>query len=239
MLFKMIVYRLCCGLIFLAASYVPLNAQKVGTLNVAGDRNFDCDTISSQATPEHRWLSYPGGRLCLNPPSKDQYVIAPTSPDLALDVGGYVGTEVLRLPKVLSVGLADATHPASDVLLATSQHTTWYPYKLGLEGAFADGTKLTGCDFFTDKSSTLIRVLEMKSAPGKKLCLTGQAEGGAAVGWDDKNHVLLVRGSNYNYALGFARLAGASWSPRTLVEKPAVEGATWRCLLYTSPSPRD
>ncbi len=227
----MIAYRLCCGLIFLAASFAPLNAQKVGALNVAGDPNFDCDSISSPAASEHRWLSYPGGRLCLNPPSKDQYVIAPTSPDLALDVGGYVGTEVLRLPKVMSVGLEDATHPASDVLLAASQHTTWYPYKLGLEGAFADGAKLSGCDFFTDKSSTLIRVLEVKSAPGRKLCLTGQTESGATVRWDDKNQVLLVSGSNYNYALGFARLAGESWLPRTPMEKPAVEGTAWRLEL--------
>jgi hypothetical protein len=225
--------RVSCWLtiLVLGTEMTSLNAKMVGGLNLTGDRHLDCDSLSATAAPEHRWLSFPGGRLCLNPASKDDFVIAPTPPDLALELGGYVGTEVLRLPKVMSVGLVDADNPASEIAWATSQHTTWYPYKLGLEATYADGAMLSGCDFFADKQSTLVRVLEMNNAPGKKLCLTGQAEAGASVSWDDKNQVMLISGENYNYALGFARLVGESWSPHTLVGKPIVEGTTWRLEL--------
>jgi hypothetical protein len=203
----------------------------VDGLNLDGNRHFDCDSISRTAAPEQRWLSFPGGRLCLNPASKGDFVIAPSPPDLALDLGGYIGTEVLRLPKVTSLGLLDATKPASGVSLSTSQHTTWYPYKLGLEATYAYGATLSGCDFFTDKQSTLIRVLELNHAPGEKLCLTGQTGDGMRVNWDDKNQVLLVSGEKYDYALGFARLVGKSWSPHILVESPTNQGAAWRLEL--------
>ena len=216
------------SVLVVGANIASLNAEMVGNLVLSGDRHFDCDSISSATMPEHRWLSFPGGRLCLNPASKSGFVISPTPPDLALDLGGYVGTEVLRLPKVMSVGLADANNAATSISLCTEQQTVWYPYKLGLEATYADGETLSGCDLFADNQSTLIRVLEINNAPGKKLCLTGQAADGACVAWDDKNHVLLVSNEKYYYALGFARLGGKSWSPFMLVEKPTINGSTWR-----------
>jgi hypothetical protein len=227
------IFQVRCGLILvvLGANFATLNAKMVGGLNMAADWHFDCDSISATAAPEHRWLSFPGGRLCLNPASKGDFVIAPTPADLALDLGGYAGTEVLRLPKVMSLGLADAPNPASGISWSSSQNTTWYPYKLGLEATYADGATLSGCDFFADKQSTLIRVVEINHAPGKMLCLTGEAEGSSSVSWDKKNQVLLVSGEKYNYALGFTRLVGESWSPRTLAEKPTIDGTAWRLEL--------
>lgn len=223
------IFRVSCLLILLVmgANIDKLNAEMVDGLNLAGDANFNCDSIACTTIPEHRWLSFPGGRLCLNPSGKS-FVTTPTPSNLALDIGGYVGTKVLRLPGVLSVGLIDSSKPNS---LATAQQTIWYPYKLELEATYSGGAALSGFDFFADEQSTLIRVLEISNAPNKELFLNGKVENGASVSWDDNDQVLLVHGTNYNYALDFVRLDGESQTPFSLVQKPVIEGASWRLEL--------
>jgi hypothetical protein len=44
---------------------------------MAAERHFDCGSISATAAPEHRWPSFPGGRLCFNPASKGDFVTLP------------------------------------------------------------------------------------------------------------------------------------------------------------------
>ena len=207
-----------------------LSAKTVGSLNLSGDKQFECDSIASTGQPERRWLSYPGGRLCLNPATSDS-AIKETPDDLGIDLGGYVGTEVVKLPKVVRVGLVDASSPDAPVQWSTSRNTTWYPYKLGLGANFASGARLSGFDVFINQESTLVRMLEVQAAPGKLLCLTGQINPAAKLSWDEDHQTLLVAGKNYFYALGFVRLTGSAMKPQAIGTKPVVQGDDWRLQL--------
>lgn len=208
----------------------PLHAGLVGGLELAGDRGFDSDRLAVSGPAERRWLSFPGSQLCLNPSSGDFHVPA-TPANVALDVGGYVGTEVLRLPNVVTVGLASGTDATAIPEQATAQHTTWYPYKLTLEAAYAEGEKVSACDFFEDAQSTLVRVIQLQNAGGKSLVLGGHVPGQIKLSWDGQNHALLATGSNYSYALVFARLEGDSWRPQVLGQPPTLGDNSWRLDL--------
>jgi hypothetical protein len=214
----------------LAFSVVSVRAKNLSSVNMKGDRQFDSDSIVFQGTPERRWLSYPGGRLCVNPATSDE-AVTNTSDDLALDLGGYVGTEVVKLPKVLRVGLVEASNPEAPMQWSTSRATTWFPYKLGLSAEYPGGIQVSGFDAFINKDSTLIRTLEVNGGLGRLLCLTGEAGSGQRLEWDADARVLLVSGKNYYYALRFVRLTGKTMKTRDVEQSPSITSPAWRLQL--------
>ncbi len=207
-----------------------LGAKEPGTLNLAGTRHFDSDSIASTGKPERRWLSYPGARLCVNPATSDS-VVADTPTNLELDLGGYIGTTVVRLSNVVRAGLRDASQPDSAPEWAVSGSTKWFPYKLEFTGRFAAGATLTGTDAFIGRDGALIRTLDVKDAGAKSLLLCGQADESSRLAWDEDNHALLVTGTNYFYALRFVELGGRARKPAEAVTKPLLKGNQWRLEL--------
>ncbi len=207
-----------------------LSAKSVGGLNLGGDKNVNSDKLASRDQPERRWLSYPGGRLCLNP-ADTNFIIAPTPADLALDLGGYVGTAVVRLPKIACVGLVDAAKPDFAPELAASCRTTWYPYQLEFIGHYAQGVQVKGGDTFLNQADVLVRTLEVKGGKGRALCLTATVDPTAQLNWDEASQSLLVKGSNYFYALRFVELNGPAMKAKAIAAKPVVTRGSWRLLL--------
>ncbi|MGA8212979.1 MAG: hypothetical protein WB799_05255, partial [Candidatus Sulfotelmatobacter sp.] len=65
--------KLQCAAVGIALLFMPLNllasATKlfVGTVDFSGDAQFDADSISASGSNHWQWLSFPGGRLVLNP----------------------------------------------------------------------------------------------------------------------------------------------------------------------------
>jgi hypothetical protein len=218
------------ALVILLISWGDFSAKASSSLNLSGDKHFVCDSIASAGQPERRWLSYPGGRLCINPATSGS-AITTTPGDLAMDLGGYVGTKVIKLPHVVRVGLVDASNPDGPAQWSTSRSTTWYPYKLGLAANFAQGGQLSGYDAFINKESTLVRMLALQEAPGKLLCFSGQIDPAAKLSWDEDNQALLVTGENYFYALQFARLTGSALKPQAIGQRPVVQSGDWRLQL--------
>lgn len=42
------------------------NSTMIGTVNMEGSRNFDCDTLKNSDSDQWRWISYPGSRMVMN-----------------------------------------------------------------------------------------------------------------------------------------------------------------------------
>ncbi|XHR27308.1 MAG: hypothetical protein ACFUZC_15330 [Chthoniobacteraceae bacterium] len=230
----------------LALSSANLWAAADGRVEMGGDKTFNCDSIADAGQPERRWLSYPGGRLCLNPAGGDpahgdevagDEVVTQTPADLPLDLGGYVGTAVIRLPKVVRMGIVDASGADSAMQWASSRKTVWYPYKLGIEADYGHGVRLAGWDAFINKDDTLIRMLEVRGSVGKALCLTGKIDKNIQVTWDADSQALVVAGKNYFYALRFAQLNGDAMEVKSIVQKPTITEAGWRLELPLGTEP--
>ena len=186
-------------------------APKVGGLVMAGDPAFDSDSIASAELQERRWLSYPGGRLCLNPATARKFEQSPMGADLALNIGGYLGTGVLRLDNVVDVRL--------DAAVPVSRSTTWYPYQISFQAKYANGAEISGRDFFADANSTLIRSIEVRGGDSKELVLGGKSSSPKGARWDATREVIVVEDAKYIYALRL--LAGATKL------KPAVGKEAW------------
>lgn len=201
-----------------AAAVNPVAARNVGSLALSGDPKFDSDSIASADLQERRWLSYPGGRLCLNPATARKFEQSPMGADLALNLGGYLGTGVLRLDDVVDVRL--------DGAVAALRSTTWYPYQIAFQAKYAHGTEVSGHDFFTDANSSLIRSLEVRGGGSKELVLGGKISGSKGARWDATREVLLVEDAKYSYALRL--LAGASQL------KPTVSQDAWSVRIPLS-----
>jgi hypothetical protein len=204
-----------------------LAAKEPATLNLAGSKHFDSDSIASAGQPEHRWLSYPGARLCVNPANRE-FVVADTSTNLELDLGGYLGTTVVRLSDVVRVGLVDASQPESEPEWAASASTKWFPYQLAFTSHFTAGASVTGADTFINREGTLIRTLTVKDGWDKSLYLCGQPDQSCRVAWDEDNQALLVIGTNYFYALRFMQLTGRALKPVEIDAQPMFNGNHWR-----------
>jgi hypothetical protein len=214
----------------LVLACASLGAKEPGTLNLAGTKHFDSDSIASAGKPERRWLSYPGARLCLNPATSG-FVVSGTSTNLELDLGGFIGTTVVSLPNVVRAGLVDANPPDSEPDWAASGSTKWFPYQLEFTGHFAAGATVTGTDAFIDRDGTLIRTLAVKDARDKSLYLCGQVDESCRLAWDQHNQALLVTGTNYFYALRFVELRGSALKPAVAVTPPVLKENHWRLDL--------
>ena len=196
----------CAGTVTTVAA-----APQVGGLVLAGDPKFDSDSIASSENQQRRWLSFPGGRLCLNPATRHKFELAPMGADLALNLGGYLGTGVLRLDDVLDVRLDEA--------MSASRTTTWYPYQIAFQAKYANGAEMSGHDFFTDANSTLIRSLDVRGGGSKALVLGGKISNAKSARWDATRQVIVVESEKYFYALRL--LAGATEL------QPTVGKDTW------------
>lgn len=201
------------------------SAQMVGGIVMSGDKSFDSDSIASSQNQQRCWVSYPGARLCLNPSSTKKFVTEPLGADVPLNVGGFLGTGVLRLPGVLSIGIAD--NGTSKGQPSLTRQTTWFPYKLGIEAEYPGHVAVKGQDFFLDADSTLVRVLQVVSQGTQELVLTGKINGNKGARWDAANQVLRVDDEAYAYALRFVGLKGDRLQPVALAVAPIVGPDSW------------
>jgi len=202
----------------------PQAAAAPGGLILAGDAAFDSDQIASADLQNRCWLSYPGGRLCLNPASKRGFALKPMAAELPWNIGGYLGTGVLRLDHVLEVRMADQSKEPE---ASSSRYTTWSPYKLAFSASFANRMVVSGYDFFADANSTLIRVLKVRGSGKKEVCLSGNLGGSAVAAWDEAKGVIVVKAARYAYALQIAQLSGTDLAAQPLRLTPVIEEGAW------------
>jgi len=219
--------RAVCGLASVVIVTVTsiASTRTVGSTVLSGDAAFDSDSIADSENQHRCWVSYPGARLCLNPSSRKEFVTEPIGADLPLNVGGFLGTGVLRLPNVLSIRIADIGNVAGQPSM--TRQTTWYPYKLGIEAAYAGDVKVSGQDFFLDAQSTLVRILQVDSPVKRELVLGGTIHEREGVRWDATHSVLRVDNGTYFYALSFVSLEGRQLSPAKLQAIPVVGADSW------------
>lgn len=178
-----------------------------GVRAISGDPAFDSDSIASDENQKRCWVSYPGARLCLNPASPKDFVTEALAVDLPLNIGGFVGQGVVRLPGVLTVAVAD--REKGDGSVARTCRTTWFPYKLGFEAGYKGGVRVRGGDFFCQADSTMIRTLQITNSAPCWLVLGGRIATNEAVRWDAGQQLLVVKAEAYTYALAFRSLEGA------------------------------
>lgn len=190
---------------------------------------FDSDELAGSLTPARRWLSHPGGRLCLNPSSPKEFRIDPLAPDLPLDLGGYVGTKIVRLPRVLTARLVAAD--GQELKLAAPVET-WFPYRISFMSEAVQGASIHGSDFFPDAGPALIRQLRVKGPAGAKLVLAGSSR--AVIGKSGNHPWLAVTSDESHYALSFRLLQGNEGVPAAVVEQPVKDGQGWKIELPAS-----
>ena len=94
-----IMRKLQCVVVGTALLLMSLNLlastkkRRVGTVDFSGDPQFDADSISASGPNHWQWLSFPGGRLVLNPSPVDcSHIPPPLAKDIPLNLGGWVGT---------------------------------------------------------------------------------------------------------------------------------------------------
>lgn len=214
----------CLSILLLGMIAIPAApgaaGPKVGGLAFGGNPDFNADSIVLTTGQERRWHSFPGGRLCLNPAAPGNFALEATPADLALNLGGYLGTRVLRLPGVVRVELL---REGGEVLKPASQRTDWSPHQLVARATFAEGHALTATDAFTDPDSSLLRVTDASNAAGLILRLSGAIPEGAKAGWGADTGALQLTGPGYHLALRFAGL------PEGVA--PRFEDRVWRLEL--------
>ncbi len=196
--------RICAlGLWSLAAI---AGAESIGNLDLAGDPGFDSAKLAISPQPARRWLSAPGGRLCLNPSSPKEFAIAPMAADLPLDLGAYLGTKVLRLPRVLTVRLVSPGRhetPPPPV-------ETWSSYQLAFSTRHSDGAVIEGRDFFPDARASLVRSLKVMGAPGSRLRLEGKTSAAPKLRQTESGAVITISTGECHYALCFGNASGGT-----------------------------
>ena len=194
--------------------------QEIGGLALGGNPVFNADSIAQTTGKDRRWHSFPGGRLCLNPATPGTFALEATPDDLALNLGGYLGTRVLRLPGVVRVELL---REGGEVLKPVTRRTDWYPHQLVSRAMFEDGRELMVTDAFVDADSSLLRVLETRESPGLILRVFGEIPVAAKAGWGADTGALRISGPGYHFALRFSGLPDGV--------APRFEGRVWRLEL--------
>ena len=176
----------------------------VGTVDFSGDAQFDADSISASGSNHWQWLSFPGGRLVLNPSPVDvSQIPAPLTKDIPLNLGGWVGTRTIKLLNTSHVLVGTS---ASSSEPATSLRTTWFPYKFAFSADYPDSIQLHGQDFFVDANSSLIRDLAFTSSADATVELGGVYEATEQANWIPADDMLVVSSHDYIYAMVFARI---------------------------------
>ncbi|MGA9760448.1 MAG: hypothetical protein WBQ51_18920 [Candidatus Sulfotelmatobacter sp.] len=176
----------------------------VGTVDFSGDAQFDADSISASGSNHWQWLSFPGGRLVLNPSPVDvSQIPPPLTKDIPLNLGGWVGTRTIKLLNTSHVLVSTS---ASSSEPATSLRTTWFPYKFAFSADYPDSIQLHGQDFFVDANSSLIRDLTFTSSADATVELGGVYEATEQANWIHADDMLVVSSHDYIYAMVFARI---------------------------------
>jgi len=184
-------------------------ADTIGTLDLAGDPGFDSAKLAISPQPARRWLSAPGGRLCLNPSSPKDFAIAPMAADLPLDLGAYAGTKVLRLPRVLTVRLiSPGRHETPPPPVET-----WSPYQLAFTTRHSDGAVIEGRDYFPDARASLARILHVKGATGSRLRLEGKTAATPKLRHTENGAVITISTEECHQALCFGNPSGGMAAP--------------------------
>ena len=209
--------KLQCAVVSLALLFMPLNllasAKKlfVGSVDFSGDAQFDADSISASGPNHWQWLSFPGGRLVLNPSPVDvSQIPAPLTKDIPLNLGGWVGTRTIKLLNISHVLVSTS---ASTLDPASSLSTTWFPYKLTFDANYGSGIQLDGQDFFVDEDSSLIRDLAFTTSADATVELGGVYEATEQANWIPADDMLVVSSPDYVYAMVFARIVNGHPMP--------------------------
>ena len=185
--------------------------RRVGTVDFSGDPQFDADSISASGPNHWQWLSFPGGRLVLNPSPVDcSHIPPPLAKDIPLNLGGWVGTKTIKL---LSISHVLVSTSASISAPATSLSTTWFPYRFTFDADYPGNIQLHGKDFFTDVNSSLIRDLAFTSGGDATVELGGVYEATEQANWIPADDMLVVSSPDYIYAMKFARIVNGHAMP--------------------------
>jgi len=212
----------------IAAILLACNPGDISGVDPAGDPSFDSDSIASQMEPVKRWLSFPGGRLCVNPTSAREFKSAPMEPDLPLDIGAYAGTRVVRLPRLLTARLISPESPSDGEISPPKE--TWYPYKISFSSKQAGGLSIDGFDFFPDSSPALIRVLKADGPAGTKVRLAGAAADTETLRVEADGAITASLDGGH-YALVFRRLDQADSAPVAIGSSPELKDGSWSLEL--------
>ena len=187
--------RVLCGFLSLAVisiSYLisPLEvsaaskkADVIGSVNMAGDPDFDSDSIMNDETSQWRWLGYPESRMVMNygTPMIARYD-GKLSLNIAMAVKGF-----RTVNSVHQILMGPRTGQAEEY---TDLETAWYPYKLTADAIYEEG-KLHMDEFFADKD-TFIRMIEVSDAADARLQMKSAIDGVTKHGND-----LLVEQGDY------------------------------------------
>lgn len=172
--------RVLCGFLSLAVmgmSFLtsPLEvsaagerADAVGSVNMAGNPDFDSDSVMNDESVQWRWLGYPESRMVMNYGSP---MIARYDGKLGLDIAMAVkGFRTVN--SVHQILMGPKSGQAEEY---TELETAWYPYKLTADAVYAEG-KLHMDEFFADKD-TFIRMIEVSDAADAGLWMKSAING--------------------------------------------------------------
>lgn len=184
------------GVSFLASplktSAVGEKAEIIGSVNMAGNPDFDSDSIMNDETSQWRWLGYPESRMVMNYGSP---VIAKYDGKLSLNIAMAVkGIRTINSVHQILMGPKDGQ--AAEYL---DLETAWYPYKLTADAVYEEG-RLHMDEFFADKD-TFIRMIEVSDARDAKLQMRATINGVAKNGND-----LLVEREEYWFVCKILKL---------------------------------
>lgn len=207
-----------------------MSASQQRGVNTAGDPGFDSDSVGNAETNQWRWLSFPGSRLALNPvPGRDagaenRWIVPPISDDLRLDLGGFIKNKVFRLMNLLHATLVD---PKGEELRAAFFSSTWYPYKISFEAAYAGDARISGADFLPHGGDVFLRILNVEGGRGESLRIGGAIPKAMTAKWDESASMLVFTGETFRFGLSFLRCQLGEGHPLKLSIEPRISATDW------------
>ena len=204
----------------------------IGTVDFSGNARFNADSIANSSQGHWQWLSFPGGRLVLNPSPEVFHIPPPLATDIPLNLGGWVGSRIVKLFDISRVRVGVSMNELDPAMTLS---TTWYPYKYAFDAGYAHNVRLHGQDFFLDADSSLIRDLIFTSGGAATVDLGGVLRSSEQARWVPSDRVLVVTATDYVYAMAFARVvngrstplrAGASMKPNRFEVGADLESGT-------------
>lgn len=186
------VIGISCLISPLEVSAVSEKAEVIGSVNMAGDPDFDSDSIMNDEKSQWRWLGYPESRMVMN---YGNSMIARYDGKLSLDIAMAVkGFRTVNSVHQILMGPKNG-----EAMEYTDLETAWYPYKLTADAVYEEG-KLHMDEFFADKD-TFIRMIEVSDAADAKLQMKSTIDGVTKNGND-----LLVEQGDYWFVCKILKL---------------------------------
>ncbi|MCI8360188.1 MAG: hypothetical protein HFE86_02495 [Clostridiales bacterium] len=156
----------------------------LGTVRLAGDPDFDCDSIVNDEDSQWRWLSYPESRMVVNPGERPKY-------DGGMNLNATLFVKGMR--QLSNLQKVQAGKTGEEVGDWSSLSTAWYPYKLTADAAYTGGMQLHMDEFFADKH-TFVRLYDLSAADGQTLRMSVRNAEGLQ---EQADHSLLVETGEY------------------------------------------